>query len=61
MRLTRNLRPVLSILLFVFGCQGGAASLRVGTFINQRDTTQSLEREAAGGVKPRMCAHSRQH
>ena len=42
MRLARNLLPLLSILLFVSGCQGGAA-LPVGKFIDQGDTAQSLE------------------
>jgi hypothetical protein len=42
MRLVRNLCALLSVLLFGFGCEG-ASSLPVGTFINQRDTTQSLE------------------
>ena len=54
MRLTRNLRPVLSILLFVSGCQGGAATLRVGTFINQRDTTQSLELKQDASQTPNV-------
>jgi hypothetical protein len=43
MGLKRRLFPLLSILLCVSGCQGGAGTLPVGTFINQRDTTQSLE------------------
>jgi hypothetical protein len=43
MRSTRNLRLLVSISLFVAGCQAGAANLPVGTFINQRDATQSLE------------------
>ena len=38
-----NLRLFLFVLLFVTGCQRGATTLPVGTFINQRDTTQSLE------------------
>ena len=38
-----NLRLFLFVLLFVTGCQRGATTLRVGTFVNQRDTTQSLE------------------
>jgi hypothetical protein len=42
MRLARNLCPLLTILLLVSGCQVDN-SLPVGRFINQFDTTQSLE------------------
>lgn len=53
MRSTWNLLPFLSILLFVSGCQGGAA-LPVGTFINQRDTTQSLELKPDASQTPNV-------
>jgi hypothetical protein len=42
MRLARNLCLPIIVLLFVSGCHGDN-SLPVGTFINQHDTTQSLE------------------
>jgi hypothetical protein len=42
MRLPWNLSPLLTVLLLVSGCQGGNP-LPIGTFINQRNATQSLE------------------